>query len=180
MRISITILMLTTTRKWIQKSLRTLTYFMCVCYNPRDKMDCLDKEVEEANWKNTKPFIPQIKACKVIKVYDGDTVTVAAKLHESFPVNRFSVRLSGIDTPELRSNHENEKKRAIIAKTFLQDKILNQTVFLENITTEKYGRLLATIIHNDVNINLAMIENNYAVPYSGGKKETPAEWLEDL
>ena len=81
---------------------------------------------------------------------------------------------------QIRANHENEKKRAIIAKTFLQDKILNQTVFLENITTEKYGRLLATIIHNDVNINQAMIDNNYAVPYSGGKKETPAEWLEDL
>ena len=172
--------MLTSTRKWIQKSFRSITYFICLCYNPQKNMECLDKEVEGACWKNTTPFIPQIKACKVIKVYDGDSVTVAAKLHESFPLNRFSVRLSGIDTPEMRSKNENEKKRAVLAKTFLQEKILNKTVYLENITTEKYGRLLATIIYNGENINQLMIDNKYAISYGGGKKETPKEWLEDL
>ena len=172
--------MLTSTRKWIQKSFRVVTYFMCLCYKPRDRMESIDKDVEEATWKNTTPFIPQIRACKVIKVYDGDTITVAAKLHESFPVNRFSVRLSGIDTPELRAKNENEKKRAVLAKNFLQEKLLNQSVHLENITTEKYGRLLATIIYNGENINQLMIDNKYAISYGGGKKETPKEWLEDL
>lgn len=172
--------MLASTRKWIQKSFRVVTYFMCLCYKPRDRMESIDKDVEEANWKNTTPFIPQIRACKVIKVYDGDTITVAAKLHESFPVNRFSVRLSGIDTPELRAKNENEKKRAVLAKNFLQEKLLNQSVYLENITTEKYGRLLATIIYNGENINQLMIDNKYAISYGGGKKETPKEWLEDL
>ena len=143
-------------------------------------MDVLDIEVQNATWKTAEPFIPQIKACKVIKVYDGDSITVAAKLHESFPVNRFSVRLSGIDTPELRSRNEFEKKRAVIAKEFLKQKILNQTVFLENVTTEKYGRLLATIIYKGENINQLMINDTYAVSYWGGKKETPPEWLEEL
>lgn len=172
--------MLIKTRNWIQRTFRSLTYFMCICYNHQPNMDVLDIEVQNATWETAEPFIPQIKACKVIKVYDGDSITVAAKLHESFPVNRFSVRLSGIDTPELRSRNEFEKKRAVIAKEFLKQKILNQTVFLENVTTEKYGRLLATIIYKGENINQLMINDTYAVSYWGGKKETPPEWLEEL
>ena len=172
--------MLIRVNRWISRTTQCLAYYVCLCYSPHQNMNNLDKEVQNASWKNTRPFIPIIKACKVIKVYDGDTITVAAKLHESFPVHRFSVRLSGIDTPEMRASNENEKKRAILAKKFLEEKILNQTVVLDNITTEKYGRLLATVFHNGIDINELMITNNYAVSYSGGKKTTPPEWLEDI
>jgi micrococcal nuclease len=172
--------MLTRVNKWISRTTQCLAYYVCLCYSPPRNMNSIDKDVQDANWKNTRPFVPNIKACKVIKVYDGDTITVATKLHETFPVHRFSVRLSGIDTPELRTSNENEKKRAYIAKKYLEDKILNQTVVLDNIATEKYGRLLATVYYNGVDINKEMIENTYAVSYTGGKKTTPPEWLEDL
>ena len=172
--------MLSFTRKWITKTSRILSYYICICYNCNPFMEKLDKDVSEANWKNTTPFVPPIKACKVIKVYDGDSITVAAKLHESFSVNRFSVRLNGIDTPEMRAQNENEKKRAFIAKDFLEKRILNQTVYLEDVGLEKYGRLLATVIHDGNNINEMMIENNHAYRYTGGKKKPPSEWYEDL
>lgn len=136
-----------------------------------------DEGVNNATWKDTKPFIPNITSCKVIKVYDGDTITVAARLHDSFPVNRFSVRLSGIDTPEMRSKNENEKNKAILAKDFLERTILEQTVILENVSTEKYGRLLATVYYNGMNMNEMMITNNYAVPYDGKTKKIPDSWL---
>ena len=123
--------MLTCVNKWISRTTKCLAYYVCLCYSPPRNMNSIDKDVQDANWKNTRPFIPNIKACKVIKVYDGDTITVATKLHETFPVHRFSVRLSGIDTPELRASNENEKKRAYIAKKYLEDKILNQTVVVE-------------------------------------------------
>ena len=172
--------MISFTRKWISKTTRFLSYYICICYNHKPSMENLDKDVANANWKNTTPFVPQIRVCKVIKVYDGDSITVAAKLHESFSVNRFSVRLNGIDTPEMRAQNENEKKRAIIAKDFLEKRILNQTVYLEDVGLEKYGRLLATVIHDGNNINEMMIENNHAYRYTGGKKKTPPEWYEDL
>ena len=54
---------------------------------------------------NIPKYVPEINQGRVIKVYDGDSVTVAAKLHESFPLNRFSVNtqlrlcsgISGLD-----------------------------------------------------------------------------------
>ena len=69
------------------------------------------------NWENTKPFIPNIKYAKVIKVYDGDTITIAAKIH---PLDsnyyRFSVRLAHIDCPELKTKNKDEKNYAEKAK----------------------------------------------------------------
>ena len=34
----------------------------------------------QVNWKDTIPFIPPITKGKVIKVYDGDTITIACRL----------------------------------------------------------------------------------------------------
>ena len=52
---------------------------------------------EQITWKNTVPFIPPIKNAVVIKVYDGDTITIACKLpfdDNLSPIYRFNVRLS--------------------------------------------------------------------------------------
>ena len=56
--------------------------------------------------KETKIFIPPVSIAKVIKVYDGDTITVASRLpftdERKDIIWRFSVRLNGIDCPEIR------------------------------------------------------------------------------
>ena len=39
-------------------------------------------ELEEVNYEDTIPFIPPITHGKVIKVYDGDTITIAALLKD--------------------------------------------------------------------------------------------------
>ena len=168
--------MLTASQSCLSRCMRYVTYYSCMCYNSSPSPIRLDSDVQKATWKNTTPFVPSVHACKVIKVYDGDTITVAAKLHDSFPVNRFSVRLSGIDTPEMTSKNENEKKRAILAKTYLEHMLLNQTVVLKDVSTEKYGRILATVYINGTNVNELMLSNNYAVRYDGGKKKIPEEW----
>jgi endonuclease YncB( thermonuclease family) len=43
-------------------------------------------------------------------------------------------------------------------------------VLLKNITTEKYGRILADVYLEDIHINKLMIDQNLAVKYDGGKK----------
>ena len=91
-------------------------------------MEDLEETFKGIGWDEAIPFQPDIKVGKVIKVYDGDSITVAAKPYEKYPIYRFSVRLSGIDTPELRTKHENEKKHAIIARDALSQKILNKIV----------------------------------------------------
>jgi endonuclease YncB( thermonuclease family) len=55
---------------------------------------------------------------------------------------------------------------------------MNQKIRLENVTIEKYGRLLADVYYDGIHVNQWMIDNKFAVIYDGGKKERPAEWDE--
>jgi endonuclease YncB( thermonuclease family) len=42
------------------------------------------------DWNDTVPFVPPITKGRVIKVYDGDTITIAARLpHPKSPLYRF-------------------------------------------------------------------------------------------
>ena len=137
----------------------------------------LEEELVHISWKTCKPFVPPVHTAKVIKVYDGDTITIATKLpFDKDTIYKFPVRLSGIDSAEIKGKNEHEKKMAILARDALTAKILGKMVKLRNVGTEKYGRLLADIYLDDVHINLWMLENKYAVAYDGGTKITPDSW----
>jgi len=141
-------------------------------------MSSVEEELQNARWDNTDPFQPDVIYGKVIKVYDGDSITIAAKPYDNYPVYRFSIRLNGIDTPELRTSNENEKKHGIIARDALKEKILDKIVTLKNVDSEKYGRLLADIYLDDENICMWMLDQKYAIRYDGGTKVKPKEWFE--
>jgi endonuclease YncB( thermonuclease family) len=112
-------------------------------------------------------------------VYDGDTITIAAKLpYDTSPVYRLSVRLNGIDTPEIKSSNAEEKQVAKEARDYLASFIMNQKITLRNVQTEKYGRILADVYLGDVWINERMVEQRFAVRYDGGKKQSPTSWVE--
>lgn len=130
-------------------------------------------------WKDTTNFTPPIKGGNVIKVYDGDTITIASKLpYDSSPLYRFSVRLNGIDAPEIKGKTDDEKTAAKASQKALEDLILHKNVTLENIGTEKYGRILADVFYNEINLNQWMLKNHYAVEYDGGTKKIPESWLD--
>jgi endonuclease YncB( thermonuclease family) len=130
-------------------------------------------------WKNTIEFVPPVEKGIVIKVYDGDTITVASKLpYPSSPLYRFSVRLNGIDCPEIKGKDENEKKCAQIAKQEMSDLILNKIVSLKNVQTEKYGRILADVYIGDLHVNKHLIEKRLAISYDGGTKISPTNWMD--
>jgi endonuclease YncB( thermonuclease family) len=97
-------------------------------------------------WKDTQAFVPPICEGQVIKVYDGDTITIAAKLpYNDSLLYRFSIRLNGIDSPEIKGNSEDEKTAAQVSKLALENLILHKYVVLKNKSTEKYGRILADV-----------------------------------
>jgi len=128
-------------------------------------------------YNETVVFVPPITRGRVIKVYDGDTVTIASKLpYYTSPVYRFSIRLNGIDTPEIRGSNEDEKEVALLARAALYDKIFGKVIILKNCKTEKYGRILADVFLDKININTWMLENRFAVKYDGGKKISPDSW----
>ena len=131
----------------------------------------LEKEVDwsTVNYEDTTPFVLPLRSGKVVKVYDGDTFTVAFVFNGV--LHRTQVRMLGIDTPEIKGVTEVEKTRARAARTALQELILNKVVELTNTKMEpKWGRLLADVWVGGVHVNDYMLREGYAVPYDGGKK----------
>jgi endonuclease YncB( thermonuclease family) len=143
-------------------------------------------------------FIPPITFAQVIKVYDGDTITIATELEiyrsdtneknqkkekkekkEKNDIYRFSVRLKDIDSPEIHGKSTTEKKLAIDARNALHAKIFGKVVELKNLSYEKYGRLLADVYCDGVHINQWMLEQKFAVLYNGKTKTRPLEWDDD-
>lgn len=130
------------------------------------------------SWKDTSIFIPPVSQGVVIKVYDGDTITIATHMPiPDTPLYRFSVRLLGIDCAEIKGKTVAEKEIAAKARQALSTKILNKTVQLKNVSLEKYGRLLADVYLDGLHLNQWMLDNGHAVAYDGGTKSIPAEWI---
>lgn len=154
--------------------------FIC-CFRTKTK-NVVDEWLNNLNtnidWKDTVKFVPPVKKGVVIKVYDGDTITIASKLpYPESLLYRFSVRLNGIDCPEIKGEDENEKQCAKIAKQEMSKLILNKIVTLKNVETEKYGRILADVYIEDLHLNKHMIEKRLAVTYDGGTKISPKNWM---
>jgi len=143
------------------------------------KQQTVEQQVvnNQIDWNNTVPFVPPITQGYVIKVYDGDTITIASKMpYKDSPMFRFSVRLSGIDSPEIKSTSVNEHSLALLSKDALTSRLLGKNVELKNVSLEKYGRLLADVYYDGVHMNKWMLEHKFAVPYSGKTKVRPPEW----
>ena len=133
----------------------------------------------------------ELKA-KVVSVYDGDTVKCV------FPLNnklyKWNCRLSGVDTPEIRTRDKVEKKYGYQVRDALREKITDKMVMVHCGEFDKYGRLLGQIYLKDEyeqqtggggdsddlqknSINQWLIDNNYAFPYDGGSKKDWEEFL---
>ena len=113
----------------------------------------------------------------VLKVIDGDTIEVDFDLGFGVWLRNQRIRLDGIDTPESRTADKEEKVRGTLSKEKLKE-ILGKDI---RITTkidpnEKYGRILGVLVNADgINVNEWLIQNNYAVKYSGENKELVQE-----
>ena len=131
---------------------------------------------------------------RVVDVYDGDTCTIIFKFRNVY--TKFKVRLNGIDTPEISTKEEEQKKNANLAKHKLLElvtnidsktfenkskkeikNLLNSYVYLINLTiykTDKYGRLLGDLysypIKNNISFSQILINENLAFIYNGGTK----------
>jgi endonuclease YncB( thermonuclease family) len=95
-----------------------------------------------------KPYLPSFNFAKCVRVYDGDTFHLATFLPsdtcKAEPV-RFSCRLNGVDTPELRTKDTDEKAAAVVARDLVKELILGKVVDVEVQGWDKYGRLLVAV-----------------------------------
>jgi micrococcal nuclease len=98
-------------------------------------------------------------------VYDGDSITVDIDLGFNIKLENIKLRLSDIDTPEIRGK---EKNKGFISRDWLKEKVLNKWVSIktEKDITGKYGRYLAYVYLDDVNLNEQMIKEGLAKKYN--------------
>jgi micrococcal nuclease len=107
----------------------------------------------------------------VQKVIDGDTIVVVAPVWVGIAVTT-SVRLRGIDTPELHGRCPQEKDLAAQAKQVLEGKTTAQ-VRLTNVEGDKfYGRVEADVatVPDGLDLSAAMLKSGLARAYDGGKR----------
>ena len=108
------------------------------------------------------------------RVIDGDTVDVDIHLGFNVVLSKQRIRLHGIDTPESRTRNKEEKIRGLISKDYVKDNCyVGSTIRLQSKERGKFGRILGVIYKDGdtISINQKMIEEGFAVPYTGGNKE---------
>ena len=101
----------------------------------------------------------------VTKVYDGDTVTVDIDLGFGIWLKKQSIRLSYIDTPEVRGE---ESPEGLIVRDIVSEKILGKEITLRTNKDSKgkYGRWIGEIIMEDgTNLNEWLLNEGHATPY---------------
>lgn len=102
----------------------------------------------------------------VTRVIDGDTLDVEIDL--GFKVyHRTRIRLYGIDTPETRTRDLEEKQKGFKAKERLIE-LLERTQYQITLVSNewgKFGRALATIYVDGIDVNQQLLIENLAKPY---------------
>ena len=149
----------------------------CRCISPCPAVHDYDSEDlalrRYSSERRASAHVVTLERAKCVKVYDGDTITVVARPMGSAlgtAPSEFSVRLSRIDAPELRTNDPEEKVAARLARDFLARLVLDRCVTLSSCRKEKYGRVLAVVVCRGVNMSDALVEAGHAVLYDGGTK----------
>ncbi len=103
---------------------------------------------------------------EVIKVYDGDTITVNIDLGLNVIKRKVKIRLARINAPELKGV---ERTAGLKSRDFLRDLILNKKITIQTIRDRKgkYGRYLGEVwFKNDsgnyINVNDLLVSKGLA------------------
>ena len=143
-------------------------------------LNILIKKIEKKNkivkWDDTVKFVPPIKEGFVIKVYDGDTITIATNICNLPKLYRFSVRLLNIDCPEINSKDDFERDLAIKGRDYVKSLIFNKNVKLKIKKLDNFGRILAKVYYNNKDIGQELINKKLAIPYDGSIKNKNFDW----
>jgi micrococcal nuclease len=115
--------------------------------------------------------IPGPVSARVLRVIDGDSFVAEAHVWPGHTVT-VSVRIRGIDAPEMRSRCEAERGAAQSARAALAGIIGAGPVAITNIAGGKYyGRVVADVTTGDgLLVAGAMLSAAHARPYSGGRR----------
>lgn len=108
---------------------------------------------------------------KAVSIYDGDTFKVNIEGYPAIVGEKMSVRVKGIDTPEIKGKCAKEKELAHKAKQIVVELMKKaKVVELRNMQRDKYFRIVSDVYIDGKNLSFLLIEKNLAVTYDGGTK----------
>ena len=111
---------------------------------------------------------------EITSIYDGDTFRANIKGYPAIVGEHMSIRINGIDTPELRGKCDKEKQLARLAKQFTVEHLRSaKSISLKNVKRGKYFRLIADVYIDGVSLGELLIKNKHAVKYIG---KTKVDW----
>lgn len=107
----------------------------------------------------------------VVSIYDADTFRVNIKGYPAVIGERMSIRVLGVDAPEIRGKCPKEKKLARLAKQFTVKHLrAAKVITLHGVMRGKYFRLLAYVDMDGEDLSTLLIRSGHARPYDGGKR----------
>jgi len=110
------------------------------------------------------------------RVVDGDTVDIVIDL--GFSINTVQrIRLAGLDTPEMNSRDERERRMAVEAREFVIRWFqANPGCRVRTTRDDKYGRMLGEFWGAE-SLNESLVNGGWAWAYDGGTKEKNLDLL---
>lgn len=118
------------------------------------------------------------RCVQYIKNYDADTVTFNIPNVHPLVGNKISVRVNGLDTPEIKGKLPCEKEAARTAQKLVQNLLKNAKIInLENIDRDKYFRILADVVIDGQSLTEILLKNKLGYAYHGETKQK-INWCE--
>lgn len=108
---------------------------------------------------------------ELVGVHDGDTIIVNLP---DLPVvfgRHLSVRLHGIDAPEIKGRCERESTQALVSRSALKTMLQRGHIELRNVRRDKYFRVDATVFVDGRDVNAFMLKQGYARAYDGSARQ---------
>ena len=124
-----------------------------------------NQQIQELQFQSPHIQIEEDFEATVVKVHDGDTVTLTANFRDF----KFPLRMVGLDAPEMNAGGEE-------ARDWLKGKILNAKVLVtidKKNRVDKYGRLLGRILHGGMDVGEEEVHLGLAPPFDERGVEIP-------
>ncbi len=108
---------------------------------------------------------------EITSIYDGDTFRINISSYPDIIGKNISIRINGIDTPEIRGKCEKEKDLARKSKQLTVSTLRNaKKIELRNIQKGKYFRIVADVYVDNKSLADIQIKNKLAIKYNGRTK----------
>ena len=105
-----------------------------------------------------------VKVDRVIRVIDGDSVVVCVHRWPELLGKDITIRIAGVDCPEMRSKDPDIFRKAFQAKRNLTKLLVGcREIYLLKPRRGKYFRIVAEVLAGGVNVGQQIIENGFGI-----------------